>query len=186
MMSHWHSSSLSPGLDTVHTARILCFPLYHCGQSRGQQAIGRGDRSLSPPRDRQRSVAVIHSDRLSYGCIYKTHFFPIMLVSISMCDFSMLLKYRTLYSKSKMSLNQEKLLTNDVNMSTIVSLNFLHLRTMTLSSLSNFITTSLGRMKAWAACNSLDWVTCFPFHFKLARITDPSSCLHTCTLWRPQ
>ena len=117
---HWHSSSLSPGLDTVHTAGILCFPLYHCGQSRGQQAIGHGDLSLSPPRDRQQgSVAVIHSDRLSYGCIYKTYFSPIMLVSISMCVFSMLLKYRTLYSKSKMSLNREKLLTNDFDMSTI-------------------------------------------------------------------
>jgi len=23
-------------------------------------------------------------------------------------------------------------------------------------------------MKAWAACNSLDWVTCFPLHFTLA------------------
>ena len=32
----------------------------------------------------------------------------------------MILKYRTLYSKSKMSLNQEELLTNDVNMSTIL------------------------------------------------------------------
>ena len=39
-----------------------------------------------------------------------------------------------------------------------------------LSSLSNFITTRLGRMKAWAACNSLDWVTCFPLHFTLAYI----------------
>ena len=166
MMSHWHNSSLSPGLDTVHTAWILCFPLYHCGQSRGQQAIGRGDRSLSPPRDRQGSVAVIHSDRLSYGCIYKTHFFPIMLVSISMCDFSMLLKYRTLYSKSKMSLNQEKLLTNDVNMSTIVSLNFSQLRTMTLSSLSNFITTCLGHMKL----ARLGYMFSSPLHTK--------SCLH--------
>jgi len=27
-----------------------------------------------------------------------------------------------------------------------------------------------GRMKAWAACNSLDWVTCFPLHFTLAYI----------------
>ena len=39
-----------------------------------------------------------------------------------------------------------------------------------MSSLSNFITTRLGRMKAWAACNSLDWVTCFPLHFTLAYI----------------
>ena len=40
---------------------------------------------------------------------------------------------------------------------------------------ANFITTP---MKAWAA----DWVTRFPLHFTLAciaRITDPSSCLHT-------
>ena len=53
------------------------------------------------------------------------------------------------------------------------------------------ITTRLGRMKAWAACNSQDWVTCYPLHFTLAYIvyrefTDPSSCLHTCALWRPQ
>ena len=41
---------------------------------------------------------------------------------------------------------------------------FLHLRMMTQSSLSNFITTRLGRMKA---CNSVDWVTCFPLHFTL-------------------
>jgi len=32
----------------------------------------------------------------------------------------MILKYKTLYSKSKMSLNREKLLTNDVDMSTIL------------------------------------------------------------------
>ena len=25
-------------------------------------------------------------------------------------------------------------------------------------------------MKAWAACNSLDWVTCYPLHFTLAYI----------------
>ena len=61
---------------------------------------------------------------------------------------------------------------------------------MTLNSLSNYITTRLGHMKAWAAGNLLDWVTCFLLHFTLAyivyisRITDPSSCLHTCTLWR--
>ena len=67
-----------------------------------------------------------------------------------------------------------------------------HLCKMTLSSLSNFITTSLGHMKAWATCNSLDWVTCFPLHFTLAyivyiwRTTDRSSYLHTCTLWRPR
>ena len=41
---------------------------------------------------------------------------------------------------------------------------------MTLSSLSNFITTHLGLMKAWATCNSLDWVTCYPLHFTLAYI----------------
>jgi len=34
--------------------------------------------------------------------------------------------------------------------------------------LSNFIITRFGRMKAWAACNSLDWVTCYPLHFTLA------------------
>ena len=39
---------------------------------------------------------------------------------------------------------------------------------MTLSCLSKFITTRLSRMKAWAACNSLDWVTCYPLHFTLA------------------
>ena len=44
---------------------------------------------------------------------------------------------------------------------------FSHLHTMTLSRLSYFITTRLGRMKAWVACNSLDWVTCFPLHFTL-------------------
>jgi len=43
-----------------------------------------------------------------------------MLVSISMCVFSILLKYRTLKSKSEMSLDQEKLLKNHVNMSTIL------------------------------------------------------------------
>jgi len=41
---------------------------------------------------------------------------------------------------------------------------------MTLSSLSNFIPTRLGCMKAWAACNSLDWVTCYPLHFTLVYI----------------
>ena len=41
---------------------------------------------------------------------------------------------------------------------------------MTLSSLSNFITTRLGRMKAWAAYNSLDWVTCYLLHFTVAYI----------------
>jgi len=35
----------------------------------------------------------------------------------------MLLKYKTLYSKSKMSLNREKLLTNEVNKSTILCIN---------------------------------------------------------------
>ena len=35
----------------------------------------------------------------------------------------MILKYTTLYSKSKMSLNREKLLTNDVDMSTILLCN---------------------------------------------------------------
>jgi len=43
-----------------------------------------------------------------------------MLVSISMCVFSMILKYGTLYPISKMSLNRDKLLTNDVDMSTIL------------------------------------------------------------------
>ena len=81
----------------------------------GQQASGRGDRPQSPLR-----VTVIRGGSLSYGCIYKTHFSPIMLVSISMCVFSMILKYRTLYSKSKISLNREKLLKNDVSMSTIL------------------------------------------------------------------
>ena len=32
----------------------------------------------------------------------------------------------------------------------------------------HFVTTHLGRMKEWAACNLLDWVTCFPLHFTLA------------------
>ena len=41
---------------------------------------------------------------------------------------------------------------------------------MTLSSLSNFIPTRLGCMKAWAACNSLDWVTCYPLHFTFVYI----------------
>jgi len=38
-----------------------------------------------------------------------------MLVSISMCVFSMILKYRTLYSNSKMSLIRVKLVTNYVH-----------------------------------------------------------------------
>ena len=33
-----------------------------------------------------------------------------------------------------------------------------------------FITTRMGRMKAWVACNSLDWVTCLPLHFTLPYI----------------
>ena len=74
-------------------------------------------RPLSPPRDELQGSS--RGGRLSYGCIYKTHSFPKMLVSISMCVFSKILKYRTLYSKFKMSLNREKLLTNHVNMSTI-------------------------------------------------------------------
>ena len=49
---------------------------------------------------------------------------------------------------------------------------------MTLSSLSNFITTRLGRMKAWAACDSLDWVTCLPLHFTLAYIVYRESRTH--------
>ena len=63
---------------------------------------------------------------------------------------------------------------------------------MTLSSLSNFITTHLGRMKAWAACNSLDYMLSSPLPtcvHCISRIMDPSSCLHTkctCTLWRPR
>ena len=28
----------------------------------------------------------------------------------------------------------------------------------------------MGRMKAWVACNSLDWVTCYPLHFTLVYI----------------
>ena len=78
-------------------------------------------RTVCLPQERQQGGS--RSGRLSYGCIYKTHSFPIMLVSISMCVFSMILKYRTLYSKSKMSLNREKLLTNDVDMSTILLCN---------------------------------------------------------------
>ena len=46
---------------------------------------------------------------------------------------------------------------------------------MTLSSLSNFITTRLGRMKAY---NSLDWVTCYPLHFTLAYIVYRESQTH--------
>ena len=46
---------------------------------------------------------------------------------------------------------------------------------MTQSRLSNFITTRLGHMKAWAACNSLDWVTCYHLHF-----THCISCITTC------
>ena len=48
------------------------------------------------------AVAVVRGGILSYGCIYKTHSFPIMLLSILFCVFSMILKYRTLYSKYKM------------------------------------------------------------------------------------
>ena len=33
-----------------------------------------------------------------------------------------------------------------------------------------FITTRLGRMKAWGTCNSLDWVTCYPLHYTFAYI----------------
>ena len=40
---------------------------------------------------------------------------PTMLASISKCVFSMILKYRTLYSMSKMSSNPEKLLMNDMS-----------------------------------------------------------------------
>ena len=66
--------------------RILCYSLDHRGQiwscadnRRGQQANGHRDRPLIPLRDRQQGeVLVIHGGRLSYGCIYKTHFFPIM------------------------------------------------------------------------------------------------------------
>jgi len=42
--------------------------------------------------------------------------------------------------------------------------------TMTLSSLSNFITIRLDRTKASTTCNSLDRVTCFPLYFTLACI----------------
>ena len=89
-------------------------------QSRGQQAYSRDDSSLSVLRDRQQAVAVIRGGRLSYVCIYKTNFSPIMLVSISSCVFNMILKYGTLYSKSEVTLNREKLLTNDANVSTIL------------------------------------------------------------------
>ena len=68
------------------------------------------------PSARQAAVAVIDYHMVSY--IRRT--FPIMLVLISMCVFYMILKHRTLYTKSKMSLNQGKLLTNDANMSTIM------------------------------------------------------------------
>ena len=56
---------------------------------------------------------------------------------------------------------------------------FSHLRMMTLSSLSNFMATRLGHMKTWAACNSLDWVTCLPLHFTLAYIVyrESQTCL---------
>ena len=64
---------------------------------------------------------------------------------------------------------------------------------MTLSSLSNFITTRLGRMKAWATCYSLDWVTCYHLHFTLAYIVYRESRTRqvvyikcTCALWRPR
>ena len=85
---------------------------------RGQEANSRGDCPLET--DSKGTVVLICSGRLSYGCIYKTHSFPIILVSISMCVFFMILKYRTLYSKSKTSLNREKLLTIDVDMSTVL------------------------------------------------------------------
>mgnify|MGYP007091759246 CR=1 FL=1 len=47
-----------------------------------------------------------------------------------------------------------------------------------LSSLSNFITTHLGHMKAWATCNSLDWVILSTSHLRTLYIetTDPFSC----------
>ena len=63
---------------------------------------------------------------------------------------------------------------------------------MTLSSLSNFITTWLGLMKAWAACNSLDWVTWFPLHVRFVYIvywesqTPQVVYIHVSTLWRPR
>ena len=41
-------------------------------------------------------------------------------LNFNVCVISMILKYRTLYSKSKLFLNREKLLTNHVNMSTIL------------------------------------------------------------------
>ena len=81
-----------------------------------EQANCHGDRPLSPPHNGQQgAVAVVRGDRPLYGCIYKTHSFPVMLVSISMCVFSMILKYRTLYSNSKMSLIRVKLVTNYVH-----------------------------------------------------------------------
>jgi len=72
--------------NTVHKARILCFPLCHSRQI------------LSSADNRSGQQANNHGDR------------PIMLVSISMCVFSKILKYRTLYSKSKMSLKERNCL----------------------------------------------------------------------------
>ena len=46
---------------------------------------------------------------------------------------------------------------------------------MTLRNLSNFITTRLGSVKEWAACNSLDWVTWIHLHFTLAYIVNRRS-----------
>ena len=97
---------------------VLRFPLYHRGQilscagdsERSRWSSTKPSASHGDPR--WQLIVLLH--------IYKTHFFPIMLVSISMCVFSMILKYWTLYSKSKISLNREKLLKNDVNMSTIL------------------------------------------------------------------
>ena len=84
---------------TVHTAWNLRFPqrgqILSCADNReGQQAKGGGDRPLSPHEmdSRWGAVAVVRGGRYLYGCICKTHSLPIMLVSISMCVFSMILK----------------------------------------------------------------------------------------------
>ena len=87
--------------STIHTARILSFPIFHRGQTlkfifRGQS---RGTASL---QSRWSALADYH-----YVCIYKTHFFPIMLVLISRCVFYMILKYRTVYFKSKLFKSKE-------------------------------------------------------------------------------
>jgi len=51
--------------------------------------------------------------------LYKTPFSPSILVLMIRCVSYKILKYRIVNYKSKMSLNQEKLITIDANMSTI-------------------------------------------------------------------